>query len=233
MPSLLPRSKKARTALIVIASIAVIAIVATLLANTGGSGKKKVGTTTKPTAKAPHTTSALKLAVGTVKVQSTGTDTKLPSPVRRAVMGAAQTYVDDAVLAPLTSGHVNDGYDKIFGLSLRPAASGPDRGALTEAATGAARGAVQTTASRVRIDGLGDPTGKVALVATTFTMTVKATTPAGAVTIHRNTALTFEDQFGRWVVTAYEIGVLRTVGATTSAAHASTTDGTSRLGAAT
>jgi hypothetical protein len=232
VPSLLPRSKKVRTALIVIASIAVIAVVATLLANTADSGKKKVAGTKKPSASST-TTTALKLAVGTVKVQNTGPNTKLPAPVRRALMGAAQTYVNDAILAPLTSGHVDNGYEKIFGLSLRAAASGPDRGALTEAATGVARGAVQTTASRVRIDGLGDPNGKVALVATTFTMTLKATTPAGAVTIHRNTALTFENQFGSWVVTAYDVGVLRSVGATTSAAHASTTDGTSRHGAAT
>ena len=230
MPSLLPHSKKARTALIVIASIAVIAIVATLLANTADSGKKRSGGTTKP--ETPTTTSALKLAVGTVNVQNTGTPTKLPSSLRRALLGAAQSYVDDAILAPLTNGKVNDGYAKVFGLSLRPAASGPDRAVLTEANTGVARGAVHTTASRVRIDGLGDTSGKIALVATTFTLTVKATTPAGAVTIHRNTALTFENQFGSWVVTAYDVGVLRSVGATTAAAHASTA-GPTRHGAAT
>jgi hypothetical protein len=231
VPSLLPRSKKVRTALIVIVSIAVIAVVATLLANTADSGKTKKNATTKPTT--PATTSALKLEVGTVKVQNTGADTKLPSPVRRAVMDAAQTYVNDAVLAPLTSGRVDDAYAKIFGLSLRPAASGPDRGALTEEKAGAARGAVRTTASRVRIDGIGDPSGKIALVATTFTLTVNATTPAGAITIHRNTALTFENQFGSWVVTAYDVGVLRTVGETTTATRASTTRGTSGHGAAT
>jgi hypothetical protein len=231
VPSLLPRSKKVRTALIVIASIVVIGIVAGLLANTANSGKKHSGGTTKP--ETPSTTSALKLEVGTVKVQNTGATTKLPSPVRRALLGAAQAYVDDAILAPLKSGKVDDGYEKVFGLSLRPAASVSDRAVLTEANTGVARGAVQTTASRVRIDGIGDPTGKIALVATTFTLTLKATTSAGPLTIHRSTGLTFENQFGSWVVTAYDVGVLRSVGATTNAAHASTTGGTSRHGAAT
>ena len=230
MPSLLPRSKKVRTALIVIASIVVIAVVAGLLASTADSGHKKTRGTTKT---APPTTSALKLAVGVVKVQNTGTDTKLPSSIQGAVLQAAQTYVNDAVLAPLKSGHVDDGYEKIFGLSLRPAASGPDRGALTEATTGAARGAVSSTASRVRIDGIGDPTGKIALVATTFTLTVTATTQAGPLVLHRNTALTFENQFGSWVVTAYDVGVLRSGGAATSAAHATRPGGTSGHGVAT
>jgi len=208
VPSLLPRSKKVRVALIVIASIVVIAIVATILASTSGSGKKKKVARTTTTA--PRPTSALKLAVGVVKIQNTGADTKLPSSVKHTVLQAAQTYVNDAVFAPLKSGRVDNGYEKIFGLLLRPAASGPDRGALTEANTGVARGAVNSTASRVRIDGIGDPTGKISLVATTFTLTVEATTPAGPLVLHRNTSLTFENQFGSWVVTAYDVGVLRT-----------------------
>ncbi len=231
MPALLPRSKKLRIALIVVASIVVIAIVAAVIASTGGSGNKKRASTTKPTA--PATTSALKLEIGTVKVQNTGSPTKLDTSLSRALLHDAQIYVNDAVLAPLESGNVDNAYEKVFGLSLRPAASGPDRGALTEAKTGVARGPVQATASRVRLDGIGDTDGKIALVATTFTLTVKATTPVGPLTIHRSTALTFENQFGSWVVTAYDVGVLRTVGATTTSKHASSPGGTGRHGVAT
>jgi len=45
----------------------------------------------------------------------TGTTDEDQGAVRRAVLQAAQTYVDDAILAPLKSGRVDNGYEKVFG----------------------------------------------------------------------------------------------------------------------
>jgi hypothetical protein len=68
----------------------------------------------------------------------------------------------------------------------------------------------------VRIDALGDPTGKVALAATSWTMNVKTPTPKGRLTIRRRTELTFANELGKWVVTAYRVTVRRSIGAKTA-----------------
>jgi hypothetical protein len=218
--------------LLVVVSIAIIAVVAILLANTADSGSTKASRGSTPGTPTTTTNPPLKLAIGTVDIQNTGPPAKIKLPVRRALLGAAQTYVDDAVLAPLRSGRVDNGYEKLFDPGLQPAASGKDRPALTEAQTGIARGPLHATASPVRLDGIGDQNGKIALVATTFAMTVKATTPVGPLTIHRSEELTFENQYGRWVVTAYSVGVIRTVGAKVASTDASTAGATGPSGAA-
>ena len=206
--------------MIVIAAVAVIAVAADLLANTASSGKKHTTGSAKAGSTTPATPAAFKLVLGTVKVQNTGRPAKIKAPVRRAVLQAAQAYVDDAILTPLKSGRVDNGYEKVFGLSLKSAASGPDRAVLTEAKTGLANGPVRVTASRVGLDGIGDQAGTIALVATTFGVTVKAPMAAGPLTISRVIELTFEHQFGRWVVTSYNVVVRRTAGAKTASARA-------------
>ena len=220
MPSLLPRSKKLRTALLVLVSIVIIGIAASLLANTADSGSKQKSTGSSTVAP-PKNVAALRLRIGTVSIQNTGPPAKIMAPVRRAVLDATQIYVDDAILAPLKSGRVDTSYQSMFDSGVDSAA-GPDRPALTEGSTGVVRGAVHATASPLRIDGIGDQSGKIALVATTFGMTVKASTPAGPLTITRLTELTFANEFGKWRVTAYKVVVQRHVGATTTSKRAST-----------
>jgi hypothetical protein len=221
MPSLLPRSKKLRTALLVLVSIVIIGIAASLLANTADSGSKQKSTGSSTVAPQKNV-AALRLRIGTVSIQNTGPPAKIQAPVRRAVLDATQVYVDDAILAPLKSGRVDTGYQSMFDSGVKSAAAGPDRPALTEGSTGVVRGAVHATASPLRIDGIGDQSGKIALVATTFGLTVKASTPAGPLTITRLTELTFANEFGKWRVTAYKVVVRRRVGATTTSKRAST-----------
>ena len=91
-----------------------------------------------------------------------------------------------------------------------------DIAVLTEVQTGKSNGAVRATASPVRIDALGDPTGKLALASTSWTMNIKSPTPKGRLTIRRKTELTFANEFGKWYVTAYRVTVRRTVGAKTA-----------------
>ena len=213
-------------------SVVVVVVVAVILANTADSGGKKHSATKQTTTTPPVAVpAALKLAIGKVNIQNTGVPTKVKKPVRDAVLSAAQAYVDDAVIAPLKLGKVDNAYERLFDQGVRAAASGPDRGVLTEAKLGTARGELHATASKVDLDAIGDQTGKPALVATTFVMTVKTTTPAGPITVRQITEFTFANVFGKWFVTAYDVGVHRTVGATTTSKTA-TTGGSIANGAA-
>jgi len=221
VPPQITQSLNLRTATIAAVSIVIVALLAVVLVNAGDSGKKKHGTK-NATTPIPAETSALKLVIGQVDVQSAGPPAKVKAALQRSLLQATQTYVNDAIIAPLDTGKVVDGYETMFDPFVKGPASKQDRAALTEESTGKAKGRLTSTASPVRLDGLGDQTGQISLVAATFTMNVKATTPAGAVTIRRHTELTFADEFGKWVVTAYRVTVRRSVGARTTsfAAHA-------------
>ena len=75
---------------------------------------------------------------------------------------------------------------------------------------------MKATATKVRLDGLGDQTGKVVLVAATFGVDLDV--KGGK--IKRLTELTFADEHGKWVVTAYRVGVERATSARTTSAVA-------------
>jgi hypothetical protein len=224
VPPLLPRSKKLRTALLVAGSLVFVAIVVAVLVSLGDSGakhtpslgkaKKPSGTTAKT--KNPETL----LVMGRVVVQNTGFPTAVKAPVRRVVMSATQRYFDDAIQAPLLHGKVDNAFATVFDAGVSGAARHGDRETLTDAATGPIRGPVRMGASKVRIDGLGDPSGKLVLVATTFTLDVNATTPTGKLTISRHTELTFAYESGHWLVTAYHVSVQRSIGKKTTSTTA-------------
>jgi hypothetical protein len=215
------RAPKKKTALIVVASVVAIAVVAVLLANLADSGGNKQATTkTKPTTPAA-TSKALTLRVGEVSVQNTGAPATVKPPVRVALLKVTQGYVNNAILAPLENGQVNAAYTVAFDPGVKRAATRTDRAVLTEASSGVATGPVTAAATPVRIDALGDPTGKIALAAATFTLRIKAPTAKGTVNIRRRTELTFANEFGTWVVTAYRVSVRRSLGAKAKTSSAS------------
>jgi hypothetical protein len=226
VPPLLPRSKKLRTALLAGASIVVVVVVALLLASTADSGKTHTPAKAAKAKAAKAKAGSLTLVIGPVDIQSAGPPASVGAPVRRALMAATQQYFDDAIQAPLTKGAVNAAYTKVFDPGVKGAATGKDRAALTESATGVIRRPVRMSASPVRMDALGDPTGKLALVATTFSLRVDANTPTGRLTIQRHTELTFANEFGRWVVTAYRVTVKRSLGPKTTTTTARSGPGT-------
>ncbi|MDQ1511983.1 MAG: hypothetical protein QOG50_3827 [Actinomycetota bacterium] len=230
MPPLLPRSKKLRTASLVAGSLVFVAIVAAILVSLAsgdkhspgiGKSKRPSGTTTAAKAKNRPT----KLALGRVVVQNTGFPTAVSVRARRAVMNSTQRYFDDAIQGPLRHGKVDKAYSKAFDAGVKASAASRDRATLTDSATGPIRGPVRIDATRVRIDGLGDPTGKLTLLATSFTLRVIATTPTGRLTIKRSTELTFANESGRWLVTAYNVSVQRSIGkkTTSTTAHSGKT----------
>jgi hypothetical protein len=213
VPSPRTRSKKPRTALIVGGSIVAIAILALVIANLvmsddGGTKPANV-----------ENSAGLTLELGDVEVQSAGPPATISKSVQQSVLDASQSYVDDAILAPLEKGKLDRGYEKLFDSGVRQSATGRDQATVTEARTGSVK-PVKATATKVRLDGLGDQTGKVVLVAATFGVDVSGK----GVKIERLTELTFADEDGKWVVTAYRVGVQRSTSARTTAAvaHAGT-----------
>ena len=225
MPTLLPRSKKLRTALLVVGSLAFVGIVAAILVSSADSGPKqtpaaKAKAKAKQHAKAVAQETSTDLKVGKVVVQNTGFPTAVNLPTKRAVMSATQRYFNYAIQDPLRGGRVNNKYTKEFDRGVSGLAGGKDRATLTEATTGPIRGPVTIHAARVQIDVLGDPTGAPSLIAASFSVKVYTATPAGKLTISRQTELTFADEKHGWIVTAYHVTVVRKIGGKTTSTTA-------------
>jgi hypothetical protein len=214
VPSPRKSSNNLRSAAYIGGSLVVVAVLALVLVNLAGSGSDK--------AKPKHVANSvgLVLQIGPVDVQSAGPPARINSSVKQSVLDSSQSYVDDAILAPLEKGRLDQAYAQIFDRGVRRAATGHDRAALTEVRTGSLKGPLKATATKVRLDGMGDQTGKLVLVAATFGVTVNAKGSGGPVKIQRLAELTFAPENGRWVVTAYQVGVTRTTSAQTAAAVA-------------
>jgi hypothetical protein len=198
-------------------------VVAVVLVATSGSDHQSVGptpktTTTRPTATVPH----VRLVIGSVHVRSVGPKTKVRPSLRHALLRAAQRYVDDAIIGPLERGRAIPGYAKMYDPIVKRPALRRDLAELTEAKTRLRSKRVHASASRVRLDALGGPDGQPALVALTWRLDIDTVTSKGRLAIRRRTELTFAKEFGRWLVTAYQVDVERSVGKhrKTTAAHA-------------
>jgi hypothetical protein len=211
------------------AAVVFVAGIAAILVSTADSGtkaKKKLTVVPKAHTPTASTTKHLTLVIGAVNVQNAGPPATVSGGVKVALLRATQQYLDDAIQAPLHHHPVNAAYSQVFDSGVKDPATGNDRATLTESGTGTIRGAALLNATRVRIDVLGDPTGKIALAATTFALQVKANTATGLLTIHRRTELTFAKESGKWLVTAYRVTVSRKIGTkatTTTAAHTGAT----------
>ena len=203
----------------VVALVAIVAVVIVVL--TAGSPKKRnasapTTTTTRPAPQIPR----LQLRIGAVYVQNVGPPAHVRRPVRRELLTALQSYVDDAIIAPLERGHVIKGYAKMYDPGVRGAALGPDLSVLTEVKMGFRNGRVRATATPVRLDAIGGPDGRPDLVAATFNVNIDTPTANGRLRIRRYAELTFAPEFGQWLVTAYRETVVRSLGSGTKKAHA-------------
>ena len=212
MPVAPKPSNNLRTAALVGGSLIIVAVLALVLANLADSGDNAE----KP--KHVANSVGLVLQIGKVNVQSAGPPPRINSSVKQAVLDSSQSYVDDAVLAPLENGKANPAYAKIFDLGVRRSATGSDRGTLTEVRTGKLKAPVKATATQVQLDGMGDQTGKLVLVAASFRVQVDAKGSGGPVKITRGAELTFARVGNRWLVTAYRFVVIRKTPASTTSA---------------
>src|SRR5438477_10323592 len=128
------RSPRARASTSATAtSVACMVALAFVLGACSG-GKKHTTTTTQETT-APKVlaikTSLLK--VGKVDVESAGPpNVRIDEPTGKAVLAAAQKYIDDGVFAPLKEGRLGDGYGTLFDQAVKSAAIGADKAVLTD-----------------------------------------------------------------------------------------------------
>jgi hypothetical protein len=208
--------------LIAPASACVLAL--TLTACSGGGSDKKGAPSSDPKkAAAVVKTSALKL--GPVSVESAGPLVGVDSATRAAALAVAQQYLDTAINAPLKDGSLGGDYANVFDAPLRPAATGTDKAALTDAVVGKIDGYTEKT-TPVSLSGLADQTGALQYLATTFVVTVKAAPATSPLTITRSVELTMAPTAGKhWAVVAYRVLTVRKApsGTTTTTAKSGST----------
>jgi len=154
------------------------------------------------------------LTIGSVDVQRAGDKGAVSLANRREVLATAQRYVDNAIVAPLVTGKLGRGYPGVFAAGIRPAATGPDVGTLTDLAVGKTA-TLSETSTPVALSALADGSGTLLYLSAKFSVAVHATRSGGSLTISRNVELTFERVGSAWLVTAYRVGVKRSAPART------------------
>jgi len=201
-------------------AVALVAL-AIALSACGGSKHKSTPSVTVPKVLAIKT-SVLK--VGKVDVESAGPTVQIDTATGRAVLAAAQQYIDTALFAPLKAGTIGAGYGALFDTGLKASAIGSDRAALTDLDVGKATG-VTTKATPVEMSALAGNLGELMYVATDFDLSVKGTAPTGPFTMSRHVELTFAKTGKAWLVTAYRVNSVRksVAGTTTTTASSGTT----------
>lgn len=200
----------------------VVAVLAIALAACGGGSKHN---NTQPTVTTPKVLAVKTsvLHVGTVDVESAGPSNPIDPATGKAVLGAAQSYIDNAIFAPLQTGKLGSGYAALFDTGLRPTATGADANALTEAQVGRLT-KLSTTATPVLLSTLEGKLGEVMYFGTDFDLNIKGNADAGPVKIHRHIELTFARTGKAWLITAYRVNAQRnsTSGTTTTTATGGT-----------
>ena len=143
MPSPRKSSNNLRSAAYIGGSLVVVAVLALVLVNLAGSG----GKAEKP--KHVANSVGLVLQIGPVDVQSAGPPARINSSVKQSVLDSSQSYVDDAILAPLEKGRLGQAYAQIFDRGVRRAAI--QTATLTEVRTGSLKAPLKATATKVRL----------------------------------------------------------------------------------
>jgi hypothetical protein len=205
--------------------VACALVLVLLLAACSGGKKQSTTTTAKPKAKAKVLaikTSVLK--VGKVVVESAGPpNVQIDAPTGKAVLAAAQKYIDNAMFEPLESGRIGGGYASLFDPGVKSAALGADQRALTDLDAGKVT-RLTTKAGPVVLSALAGTLGELMYVATNFDLTVKGLGSTGPLTISHKIELTFAKTGKAWLVTAYRVQSVRhsSAGTTTTTAKGGT-----------
>jgi len=200
---------------------------ALVLSSCGGGGKHP---TTQSNVAPPKVlsvkTSVLK--VGSVDVESAGpANVDIDTATGRAVLGAAQGYIDNALFAPLKSGRLGGAYGALFDPRVKAAATGSDGRALTDLDVGPAT-SLTTKATPVELSALVGNLGELLYVATNFDLVIHATTGNGPLVITHHIELTFAKSAKAWLISAYRVQSVRKAVArtTTTTATSAPTGGT-------
>ena len=189
--------------------VVVLALCLVLTACSGGGKKTSTPKTTTTTEQAKVlAVSTATLKIGSVDVQSAGPNVQIDKATGKAVLTAAQKYIDNAVFAPLTKGELGGGYASLFDKGVQKVAVGPDKAALSDLDVGKVA-SFTTKAKPVNLSALVGTLGEVIYIATDFDITVKAVTKSGRLTIGHHVELTFAKTGKNWLVTAYRVQTVR------------------------
>lgn len=201
----LPLAARIGAAVVVVVLVFVVG-----LAACSGDGKKNAA----PPAPRIEPTAFVKFAplkLGSVNVASAGAKVDLDASTRNAALAQTRAYVDAAVHTPIETGKIGAGYANVFEPALRAAATGKDRGALTDESVGKASN-YSEAAQPVAVSAIADGFGNVLYVATNFTLTGKAKVDGQPLNIVRRVELTLAPQDAKnkeWRVAAYRILTVR------------------------
>lgn len=207
----LTRRGRALTVFIV-ALTALVALASCSSSSKPKSVPKSSGTRKTKSASAAQSTRTLR--IGSTNVQRAGALGTLRPVTKRELLAASQGYLEKAVLVPLETGRLGKGFSAMFDPGIRPAARGPDQGALTDVGVGKTK-TLRERATPVKLSVLFDQSGHLLYAATRFKVTIDATklgakSGSGGITISRHVELTF-GHFGKlWLVLAYRVQVART-----------------------
>jgi hypothetical protein len=163
------------------------------------------------------------LEIGRVTVAGVRDGAELASSTQRAVLTAAERYVQSAMVSPAVRGEIGPRFPRLFAPATRElvTAGGRDHVVLTDDGIPRATATPELTTTPVELDALVATDGRPALVVATFRARTNTETEDGPVEVGRSLELTFEPIDGDWLVTAYKVFTKREgTGPTTTTASA-------------
>lgn len=203
----MPGPRRPSAPLLVACLVAVALVAGALFAACRGGGSDDGGGA-RP---APDPTVDVTLAVGDVRVESTGAPVPFPDAIRDAVMTTVRNYVSAATVGPLQTGRAGD-LAPLFtaAAAARVSAPGPDRDTLVDEGVPTVAGDITAENAPVTLVGLAGGDGAVVLVSAAVSLVVRGEAAGGLVEVRRNAQLVLTDDGGQWKIDGWDAGVERT-----------------------
>jgi hypothetical protein len=183
--------------------VGVVLVVAVVAA---GCSKDKPKVLPKPPSTTTTTRPEFKLVVNSVDVQSMKEGAGLSDKVRADVTATLSSYLEKAVVEPLSTGQAAVGLDAVFSpvALARLVAGSPDRAALVEEPV-APPGSVAPDKADVALTALAGQDGEVAVVTAKVDFAVVLTGPAGRLRLQRTGEVALVQVAGGWRIDSYDV----------------------------
>lgn len=156
----------------------------------------------------PEVTADVRVAVGTVNVESAGPPAEIPPAVVDQVTDLVRTYVQRATIDPLT-GKDADGVAELFTPFTAATLEGPDGASLVDEGLGRATRDITANTATVNLDGLADGAGNLVLLAASVALDLETATEDGPLRISRLGELVLVPDGFEWKIDSYDLAVER------------------------
>jgi hypothetical protein len=184
-----------------------VAVVAVLAAGSGAAcSKDKPKALPKPPSTTTTTRPEFKLVVASVDVQSMKEGAALSDKVRADVTATLSSYLEKAVVEPLSTGQAAVGLDAVFSpvALARLVPGSPDRAALVEEPVAPA-GSVAPDKADVALTALAGQDGEVAVVTAKVDFAVVLTAGTGRLRLQRTGEVALVQVAGGWRIDSYDV----------------------------